>query len=188
VIMLLTVIAAATGVLSLEIAALAGAAAVVLTGCLTPRQAYRTVDARIYVFIAGVIPLGLAMEKTGTSDLLAGALQHAVGGWHPLAILLAIFFIVAVITQFLSDAATTALFAPIAVSLARALGHAPEAYVVTVAMASVVAFLTPMGHHGNLLVYGPGRYQFNDFVKVGGLLTILAALVVTLMASVMWPG
>ncbi len=67
----------------------------------------------------------------------------------------------------MSASATTALFAPIAIALAQALGRAPEPFVVTVAMSSVVAFLTPIGHHGNLLVYGPGRYNFMDFVRVG---------------------
>jgi di/tricarboxylate transporter len=187
-IMLLTVLVAAVNLVTLEIATLAGATAVVLTGCLSGRQAYRAIDARIFVFIAGVIPLGAAMQKTGTAALLATALQQTIGGWPPLLILLAIFSIVAVLTQFLSDSATTALFAPIAVALATALGHAPEAYVVTVAMAAVTAFLTPMGHHGNLLIYGPGRYEFNDFIKVGGILTIIVAFVVTIMASLLWPG
>jgi di/tricarboxylate transporter len=87
----------------------------------------------------------------------------------------------------MSDAATVALLAPLVVALARTLGHAPEAYVITVAMASVAAFLTPIGHHGNLLIYGPGGYQFNDFVRVGLPLTILVGLVVILLSSLLWP-
>jgi di/tricarboxylate transporter len=185
-IMLATVVVAAFGLLSIEIAALAGAAAMVLTGCISMRQAYREIDQRIYVFIAGALPLGLAMQKTGAADLLAGALQGAVGGWSQRLVLLAIFWIVAVLTQFMSDAATTAIFAPVAIALAAALGQAPEPYVVTVAMASVVAFLTPIGHHGNLLVYGPGRYQFYDFVRAGTPLTILSSLVVVWLAPIIW--
>ena len=88
----------------------------------------------------------------------------------------------------MSDAATTALFAPVAVALAGALGHAPDAYVVTVAMASVVAFLTPIGHHGNLLVYGPGGYRFGDFVRVGAPLTLVSAAVVVMLAPILWPA
>ncbi len=126
------------------------------------------------------------MEKTGASKLMAGWLQHAMGGWNEIAVLLALFAVVAVITQFMSDSATTALFAPVAVALARALGRPPEPYVVTVAMASVAAFLTPIGHHGNLLVYGPGRYEFGDFVKVGTPLTILAGIVVAVLAPLIW--
>jgi di/tricarboxylate transporter len=120
--------------------------------------------------------------------MLAGWLQHAVGGWPERLILLSLFVVVAVVTQFMSDSATTALFAPIAIALAQALGHAPEPFVVTVAMASVVAFLTPIGHHGNLLVYGPGRYNFMDFVRVGTPSTVICALIVVLLAPLLWPG
>jgi di/tricarboxylate transporter len=187
-IMLATIGLAATDLLSIETAALAGAVAMVLTGCLTAAQAYRAIDPRIYVFIAGAIPLGAAMEKSGASRRLAGWLQSLVGDWSQLAVLLAIFAVVAVITQFMSDAATTALFAPVAIALAQALGRAPDAFVVTVAMAAVVAFLTPIGHHGNLLVYGPGGYRFADFVRVGAPLTAVAALVVALLAPLVFGG
>lgn len=185
-IMLATVAAAALNLLSIEIAALAGAAAMVLARCITMRQAYRAIDQRIYVFIAGALPLGAAMQKTGAADMLAHWLQGAVGGWSHTLVLLAIFAIVAVLTQFMSDAATTALFAPVAAALAAALGQPPEPYVVTVAMASVAAFLTPIGHHGNLLVYGPGRYQFSDFVRAGTPLTILVGLTVVALAQLIW--
>jgi len=187
-IMLATIALAAFNVLSIELASLAGAVTMVLAGCLTGGQAYRAIDSRIFVFIAGAIPLGAAMKKTGAADLIAGWLQGALSGWSQLAVLFVLFAVVAVLTQFMSDAATTALFAPVAASLAHALGQPPEAYVVTVAMASVVAFLTPIGHHGNLLVYGPGGYRFVDFVRVGAPLTLLCAIVVTVLASMLWGG
>ena len=187
-IMLATILLAAFNLMTIEMAALTGAVAVVLARCINIRQAYSSIEARIFVFIAGAIPLGVAMQKTGTATMLAGWLQHAVGGWPERATLLALFAVVAIITQFMSDSATTAVFAPVAVALAQALGRAPEPYVVTVAMASVVAFLTPIGHHGNLLVYGPGRYKFGDFVKVGTPLTVLAAVVVVMLTPIIWRG
>ncbi len=187
-IMLATIVAASLNLVPLEMAVLTGAAAMVLTRCITGRQAYRAIDARIYVFIAGAIPLGLAMQKSGASDMLAGWLEVAIGGWSTTLVLLALFAIVGIVTQFMSDSATTALFAPVAVALAGVLGRSPEAFVVTVAMASVVSFLTPIGHHGNLLVYGPGRYRFSDFVKVGTPLTVISALIVALLAPVLWPA
>jgi len=187
-IMLATILLAAFNLMTIEMAAITGAAAVVLSGCLTPNQAYRSIDARIFVFIAGAIPLGTAMQKTGTANILAGWLQRVVSGWPEWAVLLLVFAVVAVITQFMSDSATTALFAPVAVALAQALGRPPEPYVVTVAMASVVAFLTPIGHHGNLLVYGPGRYRFSDFVKVGTPLTAICAVIVVVLAPLIWRG
>ncbi|HZD55248.1 MAG TPA: SLC13 family permease [Anaerolineales bacterium] len=181
-----TVLVAAFGILRIDIVLLAGAAAVVLAGCLTPRQAYQSIDIRIFVFIAGAIPLGQAMVKTGLSDQIAAWLQALVGGWHPLPVLLLFFLIAALVTQLMSDAGTTALLGPVAVALALALGHSPEAYVVTVAMAAVTSFLTPIGHHGNLLIYGPGRYRFSDFVRVGTPLTILVAIIVILIAPLLW--
>ena len=186
-IMLAAIVLTAFNVLSLEIAALAGAAAVVLAGCMTPRQAYRSIDQRIYVFIAGAIPLGTAMKNTGLAELIAKWLGAAVAGWSPFMICIAIYIVVAVVTQFMSDAATTAIFAPVAAALAATLGHAPEAYVVTVAMSAVTAFLTPIGHHGNLLIYGPGGYKFGDFVRVGAPLTVVVAAVIAFLAPRIWP-
>ena len=86
----------------------------------------------------------------------------------------------------MSDAATTALFAPVAVALAAALGDPPEPYVVTVAMAAVASFMTPIGHHGNLIIYGPGGYRFADFVRVGAPLTALVGFIVAFMAPLLW--
>ena len=137
--MLITVLLAAFNLMTIEMAAIAGAVAVVLTGCLSLRQAYESIDSRIFVFIAGAIPLGVAMQKTGTAELVAGWLQHTIGGWPERLILLALFAVVALLTQFMSDSATTALFAPVAIALAQALGRPPEPFVVTVAMAAVVA-------------------------------------------------
>src|SRR5215510_13027399 len=187
-IMLGTIALAAFNLLSLDIITLSGATAMVLSRCITSRQAYKAIDARIYVFIAGAIPLGAAMQKSGTAALIAGGLEKAVANWPPMLVLLAIFAIVGIVTQFMSDAATTALFAPVAFALAQGLGRAPEPYIITVAMAAVTSFLTPIGHHGNLLVYGPGRYQFVDFIKVGTPLTVLVAVVVTSVCLVIWPG
>lgn len=188
VIMLGTIVLAALNLLSVQVALFAGAVAMVLSKCLTVRQAYQSIDTRIYVFIAGAIPIGLAMESTGMSDLLAGWLNHLVAGWSPFWILFALFLASAIITQFMSDSATTALLAPIAVALASALGQAPEPYVVTIAIAAVASFFTPIGHHGNLLIYGPGRYQFSDFLRVGTPLTLVVAIVVALMTPLLWAG
>ena len=187
-IMLATILLASSNWTSLQIAALAGAVAMVLTGCISPRRAYQSIDTRIYVFIAGAIPLGLAMQETGTANLLASWLQGLVAGWDIHWILMALFLTAGVITQVMSDAATTALFGPIAIALALSLDLRPEPFVVTVAMAAVTSFFTPIGHHGNLLVYGPGHYQFGDFVKVGVPLTFAVAIIVSLMAPLLWPS
>jgi di/tricarboxylate transporter len=158
-----------------------------LTRCISTRQAYQSIDTRIYVFIAGAIPLGLAMEKSGTAALLGGWLQDLVVTWDTPWILFTLFLVSGLLTQIMSDAATTALLAPIALALARGLQLPPEPFVITVAMAAVASFFTPIGHHGNLLIYGPGRYQFADFLRVGIPLTFLVGIIVSIMAPMLWP-
>lgn len=186
-IMLLAILVSALNLVPVQIALLAGAAAMVLSRCITVRQAYQSIDTRIFVFIAGAIPLGLAMEKTGAAGLLGGWLQGAVTTWSTPLILFTLFMAAGLLTQIMSDSATTALLAPIALALARGLNLPPEPFVITVAMAAVASFFTPIGHHGNLLIYGPGRYQFADFLRVGIPLTILVGMIVAFMAPLLWP-
>jgi di/tricarboxylate transporter len=187
-IMLLTILVAALNLVPVEIALMAGAAVMILSGCISTQQAYQSIDTRIYVFVAGAIPLGLAMQETGTATLLAGWLQGLVFTWDIRWILLALFLTTGIITQIMSDAGTTALFGPIAIALAQGLNVPPEPFVVTVAMAAVTSVFTPLGHHGNLLIYGPGNYQFSDFLRVGIPLTLMAAIIVSTMAPILWPG
>lgn len=187
VVMVLTTVVAALNVIPVEIVLLSGAMVMILSGCISTQQAYQSIDTRIYVFIAGAIPLGLAMQETGTADRLANWLQGLVINWDIHWILIALFLTAGVATQVMSDAATTALFGPIAIALARGLHLPPQAFVVTVAMAAVTSFFTPIGHHGNLLIYGPGRYQFYDFMRVGIPLTLIVAVIVAFMAPMLWP-
>jgi di/tricarboxylate transporter len=136
----------------------------------------------------GAIPLGKAMKDTGTAELLAGGLRAAVAGWDERLILLALFLAVGGIVQFMgSDSATVALFGLVAIALAGTLGHAPEAFGVTVAMAAVTAILAPMSHH-NLLIYAPGGYRFFDYTRVGAPLTLLLAGATAGLAPVVWPA
>lgn len=187
IIMILSIFLATLNVFPVQVPLLAGAAVVILSGCISMSQAYQSIDTRIYVFIAGAIPLGIAMQETGTAMLLADWLRSLVSTWDIHWILLMLFLVTGTVTQVMSDSATTALFAPIAIALARSLDIPPEPLVVTVAMASVTSFFTPLGHHGNLLVYGPGRYQFADFLRVGIPLTLIVAVIVAFMAPLIWP-
>ena len=187
-IMLLSILVATFNLIPIVIAMLAGAAAMILSGCITMRQAYQSIDTRIYIFIAGAIPLGLAMQETGTADLVAGWVQGVVMNWDIHWVLLTLFLTAGIITQILSDSATVALLGPIAIALARNLQTSPEPYIVTVAMASVTSFITPIGHHGNLLIYGAGNYKFSDFLRVGTPLTLIVAAIVILLAPMLWPA
>ncbi len=183
-----TVVAAATEWLAAPLAFLFGAVAMVATRCVDVDRAYREIDVRVFVMIAGVIPLGVAMESTGTAQLLANGLLRVVADWPALAVLLVMFGVAALLTQILSDGATTVLLAPVALNLAHGLHLAPTPFVVCTALGAVVAFLTPIGHHGNLLILGPGQYRFGDFLKIGLPLTVLIALVCAWMARWLWLG
>jgi di/tricarboxylate transporter len=185
-IMAAAIVAAATEVLPAQIAFLAGAVAMVLTRCVDIDSAYRNIDVRIFVMIAGVIPLGVAMQNTGTAQLFADQLLRFAADWSALTVLLVMFWAAALLTQILSDAATTVLLAPVAFSVATALGLPPEPFVVCTALGAVASFLTPIGHHGNLLILNPGQYTFGDFLRIGVPLTILISLVSTWMARWLW--
>jgi len=177
---------ASSGLVDAPIAFLGGGVAMVASGCVAISRAYREIDVRIYMMIAGVIPLGLAMEKTGTAALLANHLQTLTEGLSPRAVLMVLFWSAALLTQILSDAATTVLLGPISIALAVALGLPPEPFVVCTALGAVVAFLTPIGHHGNLLILNPGQYTFGDFLRVGVPLTIFISLVSVWLADWLW--
>jgi di/tricarboxylate transporter len=185
-IMLASIAAAAFGVLPAHLAFVMGALLMVLTNCINLEQAYGSVETKIFVMIAGVIPLGIAMEKTGVDKLLAGQILKYTSGWEPFAMLLVFFWIAAVVTQILSDAATTVLLAPIAIAFAKGVSISPTGAVVCVTMGAVASFLTPIGHHGNLLILSPGGYSFSDFFKIGLPLTILFSVITCFLSLQIW--
>ncbi len=187
-IMAAVVAIAASGITSASIVFLAGAVAMVLTRCVTVEQAYSEIDVRVFVMIAGVIPLGTAMEVTGTAQMLADHVFTFAGGWTTLAMLALMFTAAALLTQVLSDSATLVLLGPIAIGFAERIGLNPVPFVVCTAIGAVASFLTPIGHHGNLLILGPGRYSFGDFLRVGLPLTIIICALTSWMAQAMWLG
>ena len=168
-----TILVSAFGILPAHVAFVAGALTMILTKCLSVEQGYESIETKIFVMIAGVIPLGIAMEKTGVDKILAQFVVQYTTGWQPLYMLLVFFWLAALLTQILSDAATTVLIAPIAIAFAQSAGISPTAAVITVTIGAVASFLTPLGHHGNLLILSPGGYRFGDFLKIGFPLTLI---------------
>jgi di/tricarboxylate transporter len=185
-IMLAVVGLAASGWFPTEIVFMAGAVAMVLSGCVSIEKAYHDIDERIFVMIAGVIPLGVAMEQTGTAKLFAGQLLALSTGWSELAMLAVLFGAAALLTQILSDAATVVLIGPVAIAVATGLGLPATPFVVCTALGAVASFLTPIGHHGNLLILAPGRYTFWDFLRIGLPLTLLLCAISAWMARAVW--
>lgn len=186
-IMILSVVTAAMAWLPAYVAFVAGALAMVVTGCVSHDDAYGAIETKIFIMIAGVIPLGIAMEKTGFDKIVADGVLGWTQGWSPLMLMMLFFWFAALLTQILSDAATTVLVAPIALAFAKATEISPTAAVVTVTMGAVASFLTPIGHHGNLLVLGPGGYSFGDFLKIGLPLTVVISVLTCFLSLTAWP-
>ncbi len=185
-IMLTSIVCAAAGWLPPYVAFVAGALGMVLTRCLSAEQAYDAVETKIFVMIAGMIPLGIAMERVGLDKLLANQVFGFVQDWHPFAMLLVFFWFAALLTQILSDAATTVLIAPIAIAFAKSAQISPTAVVVVSTIGAVASFLTPIGHHGNLLILSPGRYNFSDFLKIGLPLTLIISVIACYVSLTVW--
>jgi len=178
--------AAALNLLSIVIAALAGVFAMVVTGCLSPSDAYDAVSWNIIFLLAGVIPLGLAMETTGGAALIAEMLV-ATEAFLPLFAVLLLFVVVTgVLSNVITPVATIVLMIPVAVDAAGRLGADPFSFLLAVMFASATSFMTPVGYQTNLMVYGPGGYTFTDFLKVGGPLQLLLAVVTTVGVATMW--
>ena len=185
-IMMTSIALAATSILPAYLAFVAGAVAMILFKCVDIEQAYASIELKIYVMIAGVIPLGIAMERTGVDKLLAQQILKYTNGWEPFAMLLVFFWMSALLTQILSDAATTVLLAPIAVAFAKGASLSPIGAVMCVTIGAVASFLTPIGHHGNLLILSPGGYRFADFLKIGLPLTIILSVVTCYLSMMIW--
>ncbi|MDH3590627.1 MAG: SLC13 family permease, partial [Planctomycetota bacterium] len=169
------------------LAALCGAVAMVLSGCLPLRKVYREVDWKVIFMLAGLIPLGTALETTGAARATVETAINWTGGFGPYLSLGLFFVATSVLTGFLSNTATAALMAPIAISTAATLGVDSRPYLVALTFAASAAFWTPIGYQTNLLVYGPGGYRFIDFVRVGGPLTVIYAAGATLLIPVFFP-
>ena len=174
---LLVVGVAGTKRFSIAVTALAGVMLMVLTGCLKPGELYRAVRWDVVFLLAGLFPLGIAMKKSGATQLLADQLI-SVGGQLSGYWLLTLFFVLtALLTEILSNNATVILLLPVAVQVAQELGYNPFAFMFVVTFAASNSFMTPIGYQTNTMVYGTGGYRFLDFLRVGGPLSLLMALI-----------
>lgn len=174
----------ATGVVPIAVSAIAGATAMVASGCLNVRQAARAIDRRIYLLIGAALAMGVALERTGGAAFLGEGIAAAAGAFGPTAAISAFFILCAGLTNVLSNNATAVLFTPIAVSAAGPLGIDEHILVLTVIFGSNCSFATPVAYQTNLLVMTPGHYKFKDFMIVGGPLIILLWLVYTAVAPI----
>ncbi|HKL01696.1 MAG TPA: SLC13 family permease, partial [Desulfotignum sp.] len=164
-----------------------GAILLIITGCLTSREAYQAINWKVLFLLAGVIPLGTAMSKTGAGQMLSDFVLEYLGAWGPRAVLSGLFLLTMLLTGMISNQATAALLAPIAIQTAHQLGVDPRPFLLGITFAASLSFMTPMGYQTNTLIYGPGHYKFTDFTRVGIWLNLIFWAIATVMIPVFWP-
>jgi len=186
-IMIAVVALAAFKVLPIMIAALVGAVAMVLTRCLSIDEAYKAIDWKVIFLLGGILPLGMALQQTGTASLLANSIMQPLVKLGPIYILAALYLITAVMTETMSNNAAAILLAPIALSIAAILGVSPRPFLIAITFAASTSFATPIGYQTNTMIYAPGGYRFLDYTKVGVPLNILFWIIAVLLIPIFWP-
>ncbi len=181
------VIAAATGILSITSAAIIGAVAAVMTGCLDIRDAYNAVEWNVLFLIYGMLGIGLAMEKTGGAEWIASGVVGSMSHLGPLPILAGIYLLTFILTELVTNNAVAILMTPIAISVAMSLDVDPRPFLVAVMFAASASFITPIGYQTNTYVYGAGGYKFGDFIKVGLPLSLILWVTAMLLIPRLWP-
>lgn len=172
----------------MQTAAIIGALACVITGCLTEKQAYGGIDWTTIFLFAGMLPLAEAMDKTGAGAMIANGVVGIIGSnASPLIIVMAMFLLSCGLTQFMSNTAAAALLAPIGISIAQSIGVSPFPVLMAIGIAASCAFTTPVATPPNTLILGPGKFRFMDYVKVGLPLVIVSMIVCTVIIPLVWP-
>jgi len=186
-IMLAVVIPVALGWLPIALAAVAGATLMVLTRCLPMEEAYRSIEWRSIFLIAGMLPLGIAMQETGAASWVAEKMLGISSPFGPWGVIASLYVITALATTIIPTAALVVLMAPIVLRSAAEMGFAPETAMMAVAMAASASFTSPISHPANVLVMGPGGYRFVDYVKLGLPLALVVGLAVFVLLPIFWP-
>ena len=180
------VVSAALNLIPIVIGAVVGGIVMILTGCITNEEAYEAINWEVIFLLAGVLPLGIAMDKTGAATILSDAILFLFGQFGPAAILSGFLLLTMILTNVISNQATAALLAPIVIQTAATIGVSARPFLMAVTYGASLSFITPVGYQTNTLIWGPGQYHFTDFTKVGTPLNILFWIVGTLLIPVVW--
>jgi len=183
----LVVLFSALELLPIMVAAIFGAVLMVITGCINIKEAYANIDWMVIFLLAGLIPMGIALQKSGLVRSAADNLLILFGDLSPVFILSALYIGTVLLTSILSNTATAIVVAPIGISMALSLGVNPKPFLMAIMFGASTSLITPIGYQTNTLVYSPGRYKFIDYLKVGLPLNIMAWLIVTLLIPIFWP-
>ena len=181
------VVCTATGLLAPAVAIPLAAMAAVLTGCVGIRSAYEAIDLQAIVIVGAMIPFGAALQSTGTAQRFAEVVVAALPADSPHLLLAFVLAMAIVLTQVIENAAVAVVLAPLAHELATTAGCRPMPFVLGVAICVSAAFVTPVAHESTILVMGPGRYRFRDYVVLGLPFAVLTWLVTTLLVPVLLP-
>lgn len=180
------VIAASLNLAPIVVTALVGAIALVLSGCITLEEAYAAIEWKIIFLLAGVLSLGVALEQSGTAKLISSNMISYVGAYGLIALVSAFYLLTSLLTETMSNNATAALLAPIAIATAASLGVSPTPFLIAITFAASASFMTPVGYQTNTMIYGPGQYRFTDFIKIGTPLNIMFWILATIMIPYFW--
>jgi di/tricarboxylate transporter len=181
------VLLAAFEVMPILVSSMLGVIAMFLVGCITPDEAYEDIDWMVLVLLGSIIPLGLAMQNTGTAELIAAMLVRATEPLGLYGVLATFYFTTSLLTELISNNAAAVVLTPIAIATALALGASPMPFVVAVMFAASNSFMTPIGYQTNTFIYGPGGYRFTDFIRVGGPLNVLMIVTATFVIPFFFP-
>lgn len=181
------VLVAALDVLPIVVSALLGCIVMVLAGCLTLEEAYQAIEWKVIFLLGGVLALGAALEKTGAALLLSKLLISTVGSFGPVAVVSALYLFTSVLTEAMSNNATAALLAPIAITTARGMNVNPRPFLMAVCYAASSSFMTPVGYQTNTMIYAPGQYRFADFLRVGAPLNTVLWILASILIPRFWP-
>lgn len=178
---------AAFDVFPIVVTAIAGSVAMVATGVLKAEEAYEAINWRVIFLLAGLIPLGVALGRTGGAELLADNIADGLSGFGAMAVLAGFFLLTQLMTELISNNASAVLMTPIAIRAAEGLGASPRPFLFAVAVAASMSFMTPIGYQTNTMIYGPGHYRFTDYTRIGGPLNLLVLVVSTILIPILWP-
>ncbi len=181
------VVLAATGALPILVAAILGCVMVVLTRCISLQDAYDSIDWFVIFLLAGMIPLGLAMENTGAAAVIASGILDLTSSWGPTILLSAFYLLTTLFSSVMSHNAAAVVLVPIGMATAQELGLDPRPFLIAITFAASSSLATPFGYHTNLMVYAPGGYRFSDYLKVGIPLNLLFWLIASILIPIFWP-